>query len=80
MQAIVARRRALDRMAPSLTFVGMDKPNDPRPAITDDGRRRAGERAARQAAALRANLRKRKAQRRGRDDDPAGSAQEQGGD
>ncbi len=41
---------------------------DGRPAITAAGAGRQQERAAREAAALRANLRKRKAQQRGRGD------------
>lgn len=42
------------------------------PRLSDDGKARRDQRQARQAEALRANLRKRKAQRRGRDEDGAG--------
>ncbi len=42
------------------------------PGSSEDGRRRAAERKARRAEALRANLKKRKAQQRGRAADPKG--------
>jgi len=46
----------------------MNQRNKDRPGQSEAGRQREEERAARRAAALRANLRKRKAQQRGRED------------
>ena len=51
----------------------------PQPGTTTKGKQKADEKFARQAAALRANLRRRSQQRRGqKSDDPAGVGQAAG--
>ena len=56
----------VDRAVALLTFGVMGEQDKKRPGESAAGRQRAEERAARRAAALRANLKKRKAQQRGR--------------